>query len=107
MVALNAAIAAIWKRSQPATEAKVQVLTAAAERLRSGQPLLVDERTEALSVAHKLAGSAGMFGFMNITDLSRSLETMLHAEALDAPTFVSTVAELQAAVQQAFSTSAE
>ena len=80
----------------------MQVIASAADQVRSGEALPPDERAEARSAAHKLAGSAGMFGFMDVTDLARSIENMLEAQALDEPAFLSTVAELQAALQRAF-----
>ena len=88
----------IWLQNLPIMRDRVASLeTAAAEALHG--TLSAARRTEASDIAHKLAGSLGMFGYPAGTDIARLMEQMLEAEdPVDAPAFVSRVVQLRAAL---------
>ncbi len=71
-------IQAIWQQNLPALRSRLDLLAAVAQSPTISDP----EREEAISIAHKLAGSLGLFGFPEGTDLARQLEAALSAPAL-------------------------
>jgi HPt (histidine-containing phosphotransfer) domain-containing protein len=71
-----ALLKAMWERNLPVLRERVGVLTAAAEASASGT-LSEELRVEAAGVAHKLAGSLGMFGYPEGTRLAREIEVAL------------------------------
>ncbi|OLP19074.1 hypothetical protein BST81_07635 [Leptolyngbya sp. 'hensonii'] len=78
------AVTQAWLVFKPSLLERVTVLEQAIEKLHQGQ--LTDElRYQAAREAHKLAGSAGMFGFHGATKLARSLEEILEAESSPGP----------------------
>jgi HPt (histidine-containing phosphotransfer) domain-containing protein len=66
---------AIWERNRPQVMERLALLERAAE----AHPLSDQLREEAVAIAHKLAGSLGMFGFAEGTRLARSIEYHLEA----------------------------
>ncbi len=74
-------LALIWQRNLPLTRDRLERLEAAAREAEAGQ-LSASTRFEALSMAHKLAGCLGMFGFPNATETARQLELLLETGAL-------------------------
>ncbi len=58
---------------------RIASLETAAEEALNGT-LSAARRTEASDIAHKLAGSLGMFGYPAGTEISREMEGMLEAE---------------------------
>jgi HPt (histidine-containing phosphotransfer) domain-containing protein len=93
-----ALLAALWKRNQPLIEGRLTVLERAREQALAGS--LTDEmRTEASAVAHKFAGSLGMFGLTRGTEISRELEVALEpvgeGAALDLARIASLVEKLR------------
>ena len=69
----------IWQRNLPQTLERLDVLDLAA----SSDPLPEDLREQATSIAHKLAGSLGMFGFKEGTRLGRTFEQNLESGTPD------------------------
>lgn len=69
----------LWQRNLPTVEARLAVL----ERASLADPLPEELRIDAMSVAHKLAGSLGMFGFPEGTRIARQLELALDVPAPD------------------------
>jgi HPt (histidine-containing phosphotransfer) domain-containing protein len=67
----------IWHRNRDQVMERLALL----DRAASAQPLPQPLREEATEVAHKLAGSLGMFGFAEGTRLARTLEQ--HLEGTD------------------------
>ena len=63
----------IWHRNREQVMERLALLDRAAE----ARPLPETLREEATVIAHKLAGSLGMFGFAEGTRLARSLEQYL------------------------------
>jgi len=80
---MQSAMQAIWQRSLPETLKRVALLQRVADGLKDCPTIEAALHTEALSVAHKLAGSLGMFGFGEATLHARAIET--HLSATDAP----------------------
>lgn len=79
------AIAAIWRKQVPQTRERLQLLRKAAEALSETRTLDDDLRAQALDIAHKLAGSLGMFGYWSATDHARAIEGELHNPGLPQP----------------------
>ncbi|WP_175528929.1 Hpt domain-containing protein [Granulicella pectinivorans] len=71
-----ALLATMWEKNLPVLRERVAVLDRAAQAALAGA--LHDElRVEAAAVAHKLAGSLGMFGYPEGTRVARELEVEL------------------------------
>ena len=75
---LHANLQEIWERFKPEIEARVEAIESAAIALLQGD-LGDDVRRRAREEAHKLAGVAGTFGFMDATDRAREAEGLLAA----------------------------
>ncbi len=73
---LSKVIGALWKARRGEVLAQVGVLESAVRSLASGN-LSEAERRFAQGEAHKLAGSAGTFGFPHGTVLAREIEGLL------------------------------
>ena len=88
-------MAAIWVKSLPIVRNQISVLELMAEAVQSGT--LTDElRRSAEREAHRLAGSAGSFGFHSASVAARELEEMLESDApLPAPRVVELVGSLR------------
>lgn len=67
----------LWEKGLPLLRERLDVLDAAAK----SSPLPDGLRREAAGVAHKLAGSLGMYGYGDGTRLARSLEVELEGGA--------------------------
>ena len=68
----------LWQRNLPLLEQRMAVLERA-----TCSPLTEELRAEASSVAHKLAGSLGMFGYRQGTEIARELELELESTSPD------------------------
>ena len=74
-------ISALWERKRPLILQRLTILDRAAEAAAVGS--LEDSLCEeALSEAHKLAGSLGTFGFPTGTEIARELEVGLEDRSL-------------------------
>ena len=87
-------IAGIWRRNRSQVLARLDLLQGAASALaaESLTPLLLQE---ALSISHMLAGSLGMFGFGEGTQLARVLERQLESETPNAGEMLSAITKLR------------
>ena len=70
----QALIVALWQKNRPKILASLDLLDHAAQTTPLPQP----QREEAAAIAHKLAGSLGMYGFPAATDPARQLEAELN-----------------------------
>lgn len=77
------ALAVVWAKFRDATLARVDILESAALHLLGGN-LPADNRREAEREAHKLAGSAGTFGFPQGSRIARELERQFGSSTLKA-----------------------
>lgn len=75
-VKTSALLSSLWLRIRPIIDERLEVIERAAAAASSGT-LDVDTREEAADVAHKLAGSLGMYGYDSGTRLARQLELLL------------------------------
>ena len=73
---LQEMLSALWEQHRPAIEERINILARACEALRCGQ-LTPENREDAMSAAHKLAGVLGTFGRTDATDLARNIENWL------------------------------
>ena len=81
---MQAHLDALWTRSRPQIEARVEAIETAAIALLEGA-LTADTRMEAEREAHKLAGVAGTFGYPRATDLAREAEALLDRSHVISP----------------------
>jgi HPt (histidine-containing phosphotransfer) domain-containing protein len=88
-------IAQVWQRSQAQVLARLTKLESAAAAAHTGT-LAEPQRAEAESIAHKLSGSLGMFGFPKGTQFARALEAEFQLSAPDPATLASLSAALRA-----------
>lgn len=82
---MQAALAAIWKKNLPQTRERLALLQRAAEQLGTTHTIDDDLRADALSTAHKMAGSLGMFGLHSATEAARAIENSLDQGGLPQP----------------------
>ncbi len=75
-----ALLAGLWKRNLPLVESRLGLLERAREQALAGA-LTEELRTEAAEIAHKFAGSLGMFGLAAGTEIARELELALEPAA--------------------------
>lgn len=88
-----ARLRSIWQRNLPALRTQLDLLTAAAAQALPGET-----RAEAESIAHKLAGSLGMFGYAEGTALARQIETALGTSSPDSRNLPQLVQDLRASL---------
>jgi HPt (histidine-containing phosphotransfer) domain-containing protein len=92
---VRSALEKVWLNSRPEALGRVATLERFAENLRSGtsdQP----SWESALSAAHRLAGSLGMFGFNDASSCAATIEALLGNGATpDVPTMLSLVERLR------------
>lgn len=92
----TALLARLWKQNLPIVRDRVTCLERAAQACADGQ-FTEALREEAINVAHKLAGSLGMFGYPRGTEIAREVEQMLEDEPSPDPgRFQRLAAELHA-----------
>lgn len=84
-VPMDAAIGAVWKKNLPTVRDRLTLLQTAADDLARSRTIDDDERAEALSIAHKFAGSLGMFGMHEATEIARTMEQNLEQDGLPQP----------------------
>ena len=88
-------LASVWQRNLPLVRQRLECLRNAAWQASVDQ-MSVSTRREAGDIAHKLAGSLGMFGYLHGTEIARSLEALLEGdEPVSAPHFQQLTTELQ------------
>lgn len=71
-------IAELWQRHLPTLNERLDLLDRIAAEASSGS-LAEPRRAEALSVAHKLAGNLGMFGYPQGSEIASQIEQTLKA----------------------------
>jgi HPt (histidine-containing phosphotransfer) domain-containing protein len=68
----------LWERNQAQIEHRLHLLDSAAAANRQGD-MGEELRNEAREIAHKLAGSLGMFGFPMGSEIARRLELLFES----------------------------
>lgn len=100
----QAAIDAIWIKQIPQTRERLALLERAADELSTTRTIDPELRAKALEIAHKFAGSFGMFGYSEATNHSRLLEETLHHAGLPQPErFQQHVDDLRVSLREALS----
>ena len=87
-------LARLWERNLPLMRERQQLLEAAVRSALAGS-LTEPEREASIDVAHKFAGSLGMFGYARGTDLARELEQSLTDRTLIPTRFQTLVQSLR------------
>jgi HPt (histidine-containing phosphotransfer) domain-containing protein len=75
---ISALLSDLWQRNLPILRERLDILDRTALTASSGE-LPEVSRTEALDIAHRLAGSLGMFGYHQGTETARKIEEVLKA----------------------------
>lgn len=75
---IDALLADLWERGLPLVRERLKLLDRVAAAAENGD-LSDDLRVEAVGIAHKFAGSLGMFGYDRGTDIARQIEQRLSA----------------------------
>ena len=93
-------IATLWQRNQTQVLERLEVLERAAAEAAASElsPGLVQEAAE---IAHKLAGSLGMFGFHEGTRVARELEVYFESPSPDPALLGLLTAQLRSALYPA------
>lgn len=73
---IDALLASIWERNLPTLYERLDKLDRIAEEAASGK-LTEMKCEEASNIAHKLAGTLGMFGYHQGTEIARQIEQIL------------------------------
>jgi HPt (histidine-containing phosphotransfer) domain-containing protein len=87
-------IQALWERAQGQVESRLQLLDRAAAANRTGA-MGAELQQEAREIAHKLAGSLGMFGFPTSSEIARRLESLCESDAPDPELMAELMVELR------------
>jgi HPt (histidine-containing phosphotransfer) domain-containing protein len=94
----KALLASMWVKNRPLMMERMEKMERVSAALDAGT-LAPEMRAEALGLAHKLAGSLGMFGFDEGTRIARELEMLLEVQdAVDAERVGELVRELRGKV---------
>lgn len=73
-------LAVLWERNRPVVDERVAILESAIHALVATQSLAPEIQVDAANVAHKLAGTLGMFGYPRGTELARMMEEVLELQ---------------------------
>ena len=88
----------LWERNRPLMMERLATLDEAVASTQAGR-LSPAEHEQAESIAHKLAGSLGMFGLHEGTNIARRLEALLTStDQPDPETFAVLVENLRASM---------
>lgn len=93
-VSTQSLIVTLWQRNQPQTLERLALL----DRAAASSSLEPTRRGEAIAIAHKFAGSLGMFGFHEGTRLARELELELESPSPDGMILIRLTVELRASL---------
>ena len=88
---IDTLLAQLWKKNLPMIRERLDLLDHFGSIASTGK---LDEatRTEALNIAHKLAGSLGMYGYQQGTEVASKMERILKSPTPETLTTLSTLA---------------
>ncbi len=89
---IDTLLSQLWKKSLPTLHERLDLLDRTASAAASGQ-LPEASRAEALSIAHKLSGSLGMFGYQQGTEVASKMEHILKSPTPETLATLPTLAE--------------
>lgn len=95
--ALKSQLHHIWRQNLPIMRDRLERLDAFAALSQHGE-VTAQQHCDALNIAHKLAGSLGIFGYEAAGKLAHKLETALRSQG---PVDPSTLATLSASLRSA------
>jgi HPt (histidine-containing phosphotransfer) domain-containing protein len=93
-------LADLWRKNLPTLRDRLDLLDLIASRASSGS-IPPDSRDEAISIAHKLSGSLGMFGYQQGTEIAAKIERILKAAV---PEDLATLPDLTADLRRSLPT---
>jgi len=97
---VRSALEKVWFNSRPEALGRVATLERFAESLRSGTPDQLYWES-ALSAAHRLSGSLGMFGFNDASSCAAKIEALLgDGRTLDIAAMLSLVERLRMLLEE-------
>jgi HPt (histidine-containing phosphotransfer) domain-containing protein len=80
----NALIAELWQRHLPTLKERLDTLDRIAAAATTA-PLSEADRQQAVSIAHKFAGSLGMYGYQRGTEIAMQLEALYRTPPVSQP----------------------
>lgn len=89
---INALLAELWQRHLPSTRERLDTLDRVAQLASNGQ-LDENTRAEGQSVAHKLSGNLGMFGYPAAGEIASEIEQIFTAPTLQTLPRVATLSQ--------------
>src|SRR5271168_1380273 len=89
----------LWEGNQVQVQDRLQLLDRAAAANGRGE-LGAELRGEAREIAHKLAGSLGMFGFPRGSEIARRLEMLFESERADSELMAELTVQLRASLTE-------
>ncbi len=81
----RAAVEAVWVRQLPQTRERLAYLAKAAREFSESRSMTPEVQAEVVSLAHKLAGSMGMFGYTAATEHARLVEQTADVTGMPQP----------------------
>jgi HPt (histidine-containing phosphotransfer) domain-containing protein len=75
---INTLLADLWHKNLPTLRERLDLLDLIASSASSGT-IPAASRDEAITIAHKLSGSLGMFGYQQGTEIAAKIERILKA----------------------------
>ncbi len=73
-------LAVLWERNRPVVNERVAILERSIGTLQTAGVLEPEVQVDAANVAHKLAGTLGMFGYPRGTELARMIEEVFEMQ---------------------------
>ena len=99
---INTLLADLWRKNLPTLRERLDLLDLIASSASSGT-IPSASRDEAITIAHKLSGSLGMFGYQQGTEIAAKIERILKAALPeDLATLPGLAADLRKALPTAF-----
>ncbi len=99
MAALQSQLHAIWQQSLPIMRDRLDCLDAFVVNVKSGR-ITQQQHADALNIAHKFAGSLGIFGFTAAGKLAQNLEILLRSTGSPDPQLLKRIStSLRASLQ--------
>lgn len=95
---IGALLEDLWVRGLPLVRDRLNLLDHVAAAARAGD-LSEELRAEAVGIAHKFAGSLGMFGYDRGTEIAREIEQLLAILPADSGRLALLVSELRETLQ--------
>jgi len=94
----DALIAELWQRHLPTIRERLQVLERIAGSAATGS-LSKEDREEGIAISHKFAGSLGMYGYRQGTEIASQMEQLFRSNLpIEPDTILSLTYQLREAI---------